>query len=324
MRQLFSRKQKSKNFLRIAVVTALFLPQAAAGGVKENPKVREYHFFTARSDSAILRAEKKAETTLQTNPGDPAANLELCKILIATGDYDRADDYGEKAVKLEPKNSTCHLWLARAYGMRAEHSNFLKAFFLVKKAKGQFERAAALDSANLAAQFDLFQYYVFAPGIVGGSTKKALAQRRVIARNPNAGAYRFLTDAILHQDKEELDSAEYYYRRAIAADSTQRTPLLLTIAFMYIADKQFDRGMAALLEYDTTAHNPAAYTDLLAPGFYRNGFLEKTRKEFEDHRKEWKIPELAFPILARMYEREGNRAKAKEYYETAPLKHGER
>ena len=324
MNSLFSRRLKFKSLVRVAALAALLPSLASAGSTKENPQVREYHFFTARRDSAIFRAKKEAGAKLQTNPNDRAANLELCKIFIATGGYDSAITFGQKTVKLGPNDSNCHLWLARAYGMKAEHSNFLKAFFLVKKAKGQFERAASLDSANLAAQFDLFQYYVFAPAIVGGSTKRAIAQRNLIGRSPNAGPYRFLTDAVLHQDKEELDSAEYYYRRAIAADSTQRTPLLLTIAFIYIADKQFDRGMAALLEYDTTAHNPARYTDLLAPGFYRNGFLEKTRKEFEDHRKEWKIPELAFPILARMYEREGNRALAKEYSDTAPLKHGER
>ncbi len=312
-----------RNFLWITAA-ALILPPVAAYGGKEKPQVREYHFFTARSDSAILRAQKEVEAKLKTNPNDPALNLEMCKILIATGDYKRAVPYGEKAAKLDPDNATGHLWLARAYGMKTEHSNFIKAFFLVKKVKGQFEQAAALDSTDMVAQFDLFQYYVFAPGIVGGSTKKALALRNVIGRSPNAGPYLFLTDAVLHQEEEELDSAEYYYRQAIAADSTQRDALLLTIAFMYLTGKQFDRAMPALLEYDSTAHNPAAYTDLLAPGFYRNGFLEKTRKEFEDHRKEWKIPEPAFPILARMYEREGNLAKAKEYYDTAPLKHGER
>jgi hypothetical protein len=83
-------------------------------------------------------------------------------------------------------------WLERAYGRRAETSNFLAAAVLAPKARQSFETAVRLDPCNLEAIGDFFAYYLEAPAFLGVGLAKAVAlSRRVhhfwMARSSEAG-----------------------------------------------------------------------------------------------------------------------------------------
>jgi tetratricopeptide (TPR) repeat protein len=85
----------------------------------------------------------------------------------------------ERAVSEDSRNSDYHDWLGRAYGRLAERSSFITAIGHAKKTVREFERAVDLDASNLEALSDLFEFYLQAPGMVGGGMDKAenLARR---------------------------------------------------------------------------------------------------------------------------------------------------
>jgi tetratricopeptide (TPR) repeat protein len=89
------------------------------------------------------------------------------------GDYYPAKDIFEKLVALEPENSNFHHWLGKSYGRIAETASWIKAMSMAKKTRKAFEKAVALDEKNIDALEDLMQYYLEAPGFLGGSKKKA-------------------------------------------------------------------------------------------------------------------------------------------------------
>ena len=71
-------------------------------------------------------------------------------------------------------NADYNLWLGRAYGRRAEISlQLITAPGFATKARQYFERSAQLNPYNLDAQSDLFEYYLEAPGFLGGGFDKA-------------------------------------------------------------------------------------------------------------------------------------------------------
>ena len=92
----------------------------------------------------------------------------------------------EKAVALDPQNSSYHLWLGRAMGRKAEDANPFTAFGLARKVKTEFERAVALDANNLMARADLSEFYLEAPGFLGGDKNKARQQADYIAKHDPA------------------------------------------------------------------------------------------------------------------------------------------
>ena len=76
-----------------------------------------------------------------------------------------------------------------------------------------FERAVALDPANREAVGDLFDYYLGAPGFLGGGANKAEAlAAKVAQRDPAEGHYY---QAQLDEHRKEYDSAEQHLRTAV-------------------------------------------------------------------------------------------------------------
>jgi len=129
------------------------------------------------------------------------------------GEYKKAVDAFEKAAAMEPSNSMYQLWLGRAYGRRAETSGWLTAGGNAVKARQSFEKAVALDPNNREALNDLFDYYLNAPGLLGGGADKAEAiARRIANERPAESEFE---EAQLAEHRRQFDAAEAHLRRAV-------------------------------------------------------------------------------------------------------------
>jgi tetratricopeptide (TPR) repeat protein len=165
-----------------------------------------------RIDDAIttLRGE------LSQTPNDPQAHNLLCRAYFAVEDWDRAIAACEKAVGLAPNNSSYHLWLGRAYGEKADASSFFTAAGLAKKVRTEFERAVELDPNSVDARTDLAEFYLEAPGIVGGGQDKARVQAAKLNSLDDAKAHWI--NGRIAEKKKDLATAEQEYQAAIQAD----------------------------------------------------------------------------------------------------------
>lgn len=135
------------------------------------------------------------------------------------GEYKKATEVLEKAFAADPTNSQYALWLARAHGRRAETSTPFTAPVHASKARQYFEKAAQLNPRNLEALTDLFEYYLEAPGFLGGGLDKAQATAAQIARvDPGEG---YWSQAKLAEKRKEYRSAEEQLRRAIEVSPQQ-------------------------------------------------------------------------------------------------------
>ncbi len=130
------------------------------------------------------------------------------------GDFKRATEYIQKATTLAPANSEYMDWLGRTWGKRAETSNVLMAPGYASKARQAFEKSVELGPKNNDALSDLFDYYLEAPGFLGGGYDKAVAVTDKLAAIDPAEAY--FERAKLAQKKKEYQSAETHMRQAIA------------------------------------------------------------------------------------------------------------
>ena len=128
------------------------------------------------------------------------------------GEMKKATESLQKAVALDPGNSDYYLWLGRAFGRRAETSSFVTAPGYASKARDAFERAVQLNPRNTEAISDLFEYYMEAPGFLGGGLDKAASMAsRMAAINPSEGAW---AQARLAEKRKEFATAEQQLRRA--------------------------------------------------------------------------------------------------------------
>jgi tetratricopeptide (TPR) repeat protein len=129
------------------------------------------------------------------------------------GEYKKASDAFQKALVLEPSNSVYAHWLGRALGRRAETSGPFLAPMHASKARQYFEQAVALDAANEEALNDLFDFYLQAPGFLGGGYEKAeQVAKRIGERNEAEGHF---AQAQLADKRRQYDTAEDQLRRAM-------------------------------------------------------------------------------------------------------------
>jgi Flp pilus assembly protein TadD len=174
------------------------------------------------SPDAVRRASALYQRTdyedslhvLADDPTPDAGNYLLSgKNYFMLGDYKKAIDYFEKASAVSPDSSDYELWLGRAWGRRAETGGWLLAVVRASKARQCFERAVALDPHNREARNDLFDYYLNAPGILGGGLEKAAASAKTIAGERPA-EYEF-EEAQLADRRNDHTAAEAHLRCAM-------------------------------------------------------------------------------------------------------------
>lgn len=155
-------------------------------------------------------------STLQAKTGKTAADWILMgKSHFMLADYKKASEAFEKATALQPNDSSIHLWLGRAYGRRAESANVFSAPGLASKSRQHFERAVELDGSNGEALNDLFEYYLEAPGFLGGGEEKAQALISKIRAIDPAEAY--FAAAKLAESRKDWNKAEQQLSRALQA-----------------------------------------------------------------------------------------------------------
>ncbi len=189
---------------------------------------------------------------LAIEPKD-AAVLELIgRNYYMTGDYRRATDWLEKALAAAPSSSSPALWLGRAYGRRAETSSMLTAPGYAGKARKYFEKAVALNPRDLEAANDLLEYYLQAPGFLGGGYEKAaeLAER-IAERDPVEGYY---ARAKLAEKRKDSRGAEEHLRRA-AEMAPQQVGRLIDLAKFLARQGRFQESDQSFQRAETIAPN---------------------------------------------------------------------
>jgi cytochrome c-type biogenesis protein CcmH/NrfG len=167
---------------------------------------------------------------LNQHSTDAATNFLIGRDYFMTGDFKAAVDHLQKATAADPKNALYMDWLGRAYGKRAELANPFQAPMLASKARQAFERSVELNPKDSDALSDLFDYYLDAPGFLGGGYDKAEAVAGKIAAFDPSEAY--FERAKLAQKRNEFDTAEQHLRQAVAATPGKVGGLLVLARFL--------------------------------------------------------------------------------------------
>ena len=190
---------------------------------------------------------------LQAVPNKDAAVYELMgRDYYGRGEFQKAIEALEKAAVLAPGNSGVYLWLGRSYGRRAETSSMITAPGFANKARRFFETAAQLNPANLEAQSDLFEYYLEAPGFLGGGLDKASATAVQIARISPAEGY--WAQAKLAEKRNEFNSAEAQLRRALEI-APQQIGRLIDLARLLTKRGRYQEADLSLAKAEQIAPN---------------------------------------------------------------------
>ena len=277
------------------------------------------------NSEALLKAGRADEALrvlngeVQANPNDAGAYNRLCRIYFQMEHWDTAMHMAEKSVALEPRNSLYHQWLGRAAGRKAEVSNPFTAFALARKVKAEFERSVALNGDNLSARTDLAEYYLEAPGFLGGDRNKARQQAEAVA--PHDAALAVYIHARV-DEKQGNGRAEEQYQKAITI-SGDSARYWIELAYYYRRAGRL-QDMENAINRSLTAANADGIPEydggflLLRTGRNFPGAVQMLRSYVSGDQISEDGPAFrAYYLLGQLMEKQGDRHSAAEEYRAA-------
>jgi len=227
---------KSRIFLISSLFFFLLIPRFVVSQ-SNNDIATGIQLFEAKKFS---EAKQFFASYTKNNAKDQVAAYYQGRLFLRDGNYDKAIDWFEKAAKLDENNSDYHLWLGRAYGVKAQRAGMLKKASAAKNIKNSFERAVELNPANLDARMGLVQFYAFAPGIMGGSKDKAREQAEAIKQqNAHQG---YLAFGLIHAMNKQFVEAEQAYQSAIEANPDD-FQAYYSLGYLYARQKEYDKAI---------------------------------------------------------------------------------
>ena len=299
--------------IRLAILAGLLVAATPAAG--NGPPPEAVQQFEAGN---YLAAARLIEPAFSKEPKNAALAHWLARCYYEMRDVDKAVEYAERAVQLDPNKSDYHLILGHATGRKADRDRSLGA---ARRTKRAFEDAVRANPRNIAARRALLDYLSSAPWIAGGSNSDARKQAEAIAAlDPVQGhlawADYWMNDKKPERVEEELkkvlaakpaDAGAYaeaaaFYERLNSAEGIEAAAS--GGASVKPADTRWDyyRGVALVVK----GAQPGSAEKML------RGYLAR-----QHSRSGLPSPVSAHLWLGRLYEQTKQCAKAVEEYRTA-------
>ena len=159
------------------------------------------------------KAQTFFQNHLKSDKKDPEANFYMGRIYFDEDDYGKAIDWFEKAAKYDKNNSRYHMWLGHSFGRRAQNAPKLKQPFLARNSRKNYEKAVELDPDNIEARESAMEFYLQAPGFMGGGRDKAEKEANAIMQRDSIAGH--IAWGRVYSHHNELDRAKTNYKEAI-------------------------------------------------------------------------------------------------------------
>jgi tetratricopeptide (TPR) repeat protein len=119
---------------------------------------------------------KRARAAVEARTSNDAETLYLkATIKQAQGDLDAAEKFAEQAVAANPKEADYHYRLSDVVGQKAQKASVFHQMGLGRTFKKECDAALALNPNHVKALFNMMEFYLHAPGVIGGDKAKANA-----------------------------------------------------------------------------------------------------------------------------------------------------
>jgi tetratricopeptide (TPR) repeat protein len=263
---------------------------------------------------------EEAKHALNTSMSDPQALFTLGRIAVLQNNDDAAVAFFQKAIAKKPNEADYHYWLGEAYGSQAQQASLLRQASLASKTKEEWERAIQLDPNHIEARMSLVEFYLIAPGIMGGSDEKARQEANEIRKRDSLAGHRAFARIYSHGKNNELARREYL-------DAVREQPTVpkthYWLGLFYLTEKNFK---AALDEMDASLKIDPGYM----PAVFQVGHLavlsssnftrgEESLKRYLAYKPKSDEPPIgrAYYWLGGIYEKQGKKAEARQNYAIA-------
>lgn len=239
-------------------------------------------------EAKYLFKEKKyseSKTMLQKiindNKNEAEAHYLLSKIYYIENNIDDAVESAENAVDLKKANAEYHYWLGACYGRDAQNASIFRQPFLASKTKNEFLKATELDPGHIKAHSALGQYYLRAPGIMGGSTDKAIEQANILIKLDEIQGRLLFINIYTDQKKTEKVSDEYKSLEKVIGNNKEYFSFYNLYGYFLLNQGKIDEAIEKFKKQVEIAPGNANAHDSFGEALLKKGLLKESLDEYK-------------------------------------------
>lgn len=218
-----------------------------------------------RTQEQVGVAGKILDAASEKEPGKARWLFGRALVLRTNGQRTAAREVMEKAVKIEPESAAHQFWYGTMIFESINEAPTLKKMGLADTAMEALEKSLKLDPEQPMARYSMAQFYINAPGIAGGSFRKAREQAKLLFAMKE-GKGQFLGHLVLAlaaaEDEEWKEMAKEFdlAEKAGGEGADPKAPLLGHIDCL-LKKKEDPKAALAIIERyakvaDSTDYRP--------------------------------------------------------------------
>jgi len=184
------------------------------------------------------------------NDEDPQTNYWLAILALRDTLYDDAIDFLDVAIEGDENNAEYYYTLGQAYGVKAQNVGAITAAFTAPKVKSNWLKTLELNPKHIEAKWGLFQYYINAPGVLGGDNEEARKLAESLVNDDPPRGYNMLAYYYAFVD-ENMIEAETALEKSMTYNSDEKTNrivinsntnLLNRLGYQFLQQKEFEKS----------------------------------------------------------------------------------
>lgn len=261
------------------------------------------------------RSYKEAQVVLDkallAEPSNPEVLALLGDLQLATNHPEKAAEYADKAILLNPSKARYQVLRGNALGVRAQQGGLLRGMALVGDIRGAYEKAVQLEPGYRPARYALFSFYFNAPSIAGGGLDKAKTfADKTQAQDAAVGHY---FKAMILQKQKDPGAAQAECRLAVAGDP-QLAPVYNLLGYVELDMKQVDMALDHFRKQAELEPDNANSFDSLGDGWMAKGRLDEAINAYRKALTLNPLFSASLRSLGKALEQAGRRDEAIEHY----------
>lgn len=190
----------------------------------------------AKLDAAAEALKPAAER----EPTNARWQTGMAIVSVTKRDFKAAKTYAEKAVELDAKNAAAQYWLGNALFNDINNVGMFDKMSYASKGRKAYEKAIEADPKHVGARMGLIQFYLNAPGVAGGSVKKAKELAKEVAAIPGSEVvgHTQLAAALSKDGEHDAASSEFDAAFGFATTDAEKRTVLSAKATALLRDKK--------------------------------------------------------------------------------------
>ena len=226
-------------------------------------------------DKNFEEAKTHLEEIINQDDENAEAYFKLGICWFSLGDNDEAVDAFEEATELDDTNAKYYTWLGNALGRKTQNASIFKQPFLAPRIKNAYKRAVELDSTLVGARIGLAQYYLMAPGIMGGDVEKARWHIDILLEMGELQGNFLLATYYNNEDMPDSAIIVYEQLEADVGNDPQYYNFYNQYGYMLLNQKKYDAAIDKFKKQVELAPDRANPYDSLGDGYRAAGRIDE-------------------------------------------------